>query len=199
MFFYLKNYSRPGTAKRRIIGGVVRAPSEAIPVATLDGRERWTWLKRSAENHEGLDNTSARRFTSKMDPMPPVAPSPESKLAWFMAGCSKRRLPLDLIEVHSCLKQAKQKAGPASNGLRQKDSNFATFEHFSTELFLFYVLTLLSLGRNVGIDRGEKKYVNVIVSKHERKHRLAAWMMNLMHSIVVRASQLVQRLEEKFD
>ena len=156
-FFNLKNYCRPGKAKRRIIGGVVRAPSEAIPVATLDGRERWTWLKRSAENYEGLDNTSARRFTSKMDPMPPVAPSPESKLAWFMAGCSKRRLTLDLIEVHSCLKQAKQKAGPASNGLRQKDSNFATFEHFSTELFLFYVLTLLSLGRNVGINRGEKK------------------------------------------
>jgi len=53
----------PGKAKRRIIGGVVRAPSEAIP----------------------------------MDPMPPVAPSPESKLAWFMAG-------------------------PASNGLRQKEA-----------------------------------------------------------------------------
>lgn len=69
-----------------------------------------------------FDYTAAKRFTSKMDPMPPVAPSPESKLAWFMAGCSKHNLTLDLIEVNSCLKQAQHKAGPASNGLRQKDS-----------------------------------------------------------------------------
>lgn len=102
------NNCRPGKAKRRIIGGVVRAPSEAIPVATLEcGRERCICLKRSREENYktnksnkgwqeltrvlSFDCTAAKRFTSKMDPMPPVAPSPESKLAWFMAGCSKHR------------------------------------------------------------------------------------------------------------
>lgn len=38
-------------------------------------------------------------------------------------------------------------------------------------------------------SRWEKNHVTV--TKHERRHRLSAWMMNLMHS-VVRASQLVQ-------
>eukprot|EP00913_Durusdinium_trenchii_P009751 g9159.t1 len=57
----------PGRAKRRVIGAVVRAPSESVPV----------------------------------DPSPPDA-SPTSQLAWFMAG-------------------------PPSNGLRQKDTDFAAF------------------------------------------------------------------------
>ena len=79
----IEHEHRPGRTKRRIIGGVVRAPSEAVPVASLEHLGTGTPTLcisphfeafRKGSRHPGASGgIRGHRYCTEVDPLPPPA------------------------------------------------------------------------------------------------------------------------------
>ena len=148
------NNCRPGKAKRRIIGGVVRAPSEAIPVATLEcGRERCICLKRSREENYKT-NKGCVQMTRVFEFWLHCGETFHVQDGSYAACGSISRVQACLVygwvlktQFDAWFDRSQQlfetcttKGWPCFQWFASKGLHLAAFEHFCTQLFLFYVL-----------------------------------------------------------